>query len=101
MTSRPEERVVSETPALPSSNARTLCEAFQSIARECAATVALRTPNGEIEISWTEYGERVQEIINDAERRSMETCEVCGNAGETRKRQAWYSTLCDDCAERQ
>ncbi|RNL80166.1 AMP-binding protein [Nocardioides marmorisolisilvae] len=39
-----------------------LCEAFQNTVARCGDMPALRTPGGEQEISWTEYGDRVRGI---------------------------------------
>ena len=40
----------------------TLCEAFQASAARCGEAPALRTPGGEVEISWREYATRVKEL---------------------------------------
>jgi long-chain acyl-CoA synthetase len=39
-----------------------LCEAFQNTVARCGDQVALRTPGGQQEISWREYGERVRAL---------------------------------------
>jgi long-chain acyl-CoA synthetase len=54
------ERAVTERPAALSS--ATLCEAFQTTAAERADALALRTPGGEVEITFGEYAERVRRI---------------------------------------
>jgi long-chain acyl-CoA synthetase len=43
-------------------DASTMCEAFQITAAEHADLTALRTPGGEVEISWAEYADRVRSI---------------------------------------
>jgi long-subunit acyl-CoA synthetase (AMP-forming) len=43
-------------------DASTMCEAFQITAAEHADLIALRTPGGEVEISWAEYADRVRSI---------------------------------------
>jgi long-chain acyl-CoA synthetase len=43
-------------------DATNLCEAFQASVARCRDAVALRTPGGEVEISWREYGERVRAL---------------------------------------
>src|SRR6202035_4698860 len=48
-TSRPED-----------SDVRTLCEAFQASAVRRGDAPALRTPGGEMEITWREYADRVR-----------------------------------------
>jgi long-chain acyl-CoA synthetase len=41
-------------------DAQTLCEAFQQTAERYAGRVALRTPGGAFEITWSEYAQRVR-----------------------------------------
>ncbi len=43
-------------------DAATLCEAFQRTAECHAERVALRTPGGDVELTWREYAERVRRI---------------------------------------
>jgi len=43
-------------------DAATLCEAFQRTAESHAERVALRTPGGDVEITWREYAERVRAL---------------------------------------
>ncbi len=44
--------------------------------------------------------EKIREFIDEAEQKSRETCEVCGNKGETRDG-SWIKTLCDKHADKQ
>ena len=37
--------------------------------------------------------------VADAEAESERTCERCGNPGRLRKRNGWFRTVCDDCAQ--
>lgn len=43
--------------------------------------------------------EEMSKIIEEVERKSAETCEDCGNAGELR-RDGWWITLCNPCKEK-
>lgn len=43
------------------------------------------------------YTPESEAIIEQAEKRSAETCEVCGNFGELRAVRGWYTTRCDEC----
>ncbi|MGO9760110.1 MAG: AMP-binding protein [Solirubrobacteraceae bacterium] len=43
-------------------DAATLCEAFQRTSAYHAEQVALRTPGGDVEITWREYAERVRRL---------------------------------------
>jgi hypothetical protein len=40
--------------------------------------------------------EKVSDFVNEAERKSYKTCEVCGESGELRGR-AWLTVRCDGC----
>jgi hypothetical protein len=40
--------------------------------------------------------EKISDIIDNAESKSYETCELCGEPGKTRGR-GWISTQCDKC----
>jgi long-subunit acyl-CoA synthetase (AMP-forming) len=46
----------------PTRDARTICEAFAITAALEPGAVALRTPDGTVEITWSEYAQRVREI---------------------------------------
>jgi long-subunit acyl-CoA synthetase (AMP-forming) len=46
----------------PFAAAATLCDLFQATVARVPDTVALRTPNGGLEVTWKQYGERVQSI---------------------------------------
>ncbi|AEF39182.1 AMP-dependent synthetase/ligase [Hoyosella subflava] len=45
-----------------SSQARTLCEAFQNTVRDYSSRIAVRTPGGATTLTWGQYGERVRAI---------------------------------------
>lgn len=40
-------------------------------------------------------GEEAERAIEEAERRSAETCEECGRPGALVARRGWYSTFCE------
>lgn len=42
--------------------------------------------------------EKIQSLIDEAERKSAETCEKCGKPGKTRGG-GWITTLCDECVK--
>lgn len=46
----------------PASQPRTMCEAFQATAARTPNSIALRTPNSGINITWREYAERVRNL---------------------------------------
>jgi long-subunit acyl-CoA synthetase (AMP-forming) len=54
------ETTTAEPTASAKTDISTLCEAFQATAARCGDALALRTPGGEVEISWREYAERVR-----------------------------------------
>lgn len=37
-------------------------------------------------------------LIDEAEKESARTCELCGGAGRIREKGLWYKTFCDPCA---
>lgn len=37
-------------------------------------------------------------LIDEAEKDSARTCELCGGPGRLREKRLWYKTLCDPCA---
>lgn len=39
----------------------------------------------------------VRKVIDEAESKSLETCEVCGNPGKRESHQGWLSTECKVC----
>ena len=43
-----------------------------------------------------EGSDEMYKLIVGAEKKSYETCQVCGNSGELRKDIGWYLTLCDE-----
>ena len=43
-------------------DAATLCEAFQATAEQFSDRVALRTPGGETELTWSQYGDAVRRV---------------------------------------
>ena len=51
---------------------------------------------GGLRVYTTPYDEEAQEIINYYESLSYDTCERCGNVGESRPT-GWIRTLCDRC----
>lgn len=58
-TRAPATAPATTEPTVPS---RSLCEAFQHRVAVTPDVVALRTPGGEVEITWREYGARVRAI---------------------------------------
>ena len=47
----------------------------------------------------SEYTDAINDIVDEAERKSSETCEMCGSLGEIRKL-PWITTLCDVCMDK-
>lgn len=43
--------------------------------------------------------DKIQNLIDEAERKSAEICEACGKPGKTRGG-GWITTLCDECAKK-
>jgi hypothetical protein len=47
------------------------------------------------------YYPKIEELVDDAEAKSFETCEVCGKPGKLREDRSWIVTLCDECNEKE
>ncbi len=58
--------------------AASLCEAFQRTAAGAAEALALRTPGGGQELSWAEYGRRVERIAGGLEALGVQRGETVG-----------------------
>jgi long-chain acyl-CoA synthetase len=54
--------ISTESADLPTNEPSTLCEAFQATAARRGGAVALRTPGGEVALSWREYAQRVRAL---------------------------------------
>jgi len=39
----------------------------------------------------------VYNLIDNAEKQSTKTCEICGKEGKERNLDGWFQTLCEDC----
>lgn len=44
--------------------------------------------------------EKIDDLVWEAEKKSVETCEVCGKSGSI-KRQGWLRCLCDECEKKE
>jgi hypothetical protein len=42
----------------------------------------------------------IYSIIEEAEKKSEKTCERCGDAGENKRVNGWYATLCNKCCDK-
>ena len=43
------------------------------------------------------YSDEVSKIISEAEDKSENICEVCGNVGKNREKNGWWKTRCNNC----
>lgn len=50
---------------------------------------------GELRIYIDSGTDTMYDILDEAERKSLEICEVCGEAGELRTDRSWFKTLCE------
>lgn len=46
-----------------------------------------------------EVENKIRRLINEAERKSSSTCEVCGKPGRRRTELDYIQALCDECAK--
>jgi len=55
---------------------------------------------GTLRFYWASHNLSAGEVaVAEAEAESERTCERCGNPGRLRKRNGWFRTVCDDCAQ--
>ena len=54
---------------------------------------------GTLRFYWSGNHPDGDNLIDEAETRSAQTCELCGTPGRLRSNRGWYQTLCDACAE--
>lgn len=48
------------------------------------------------------YIEKIEDIIDKYEKKSLKTCESCGSTREVKLRgRGWIRTLCEDCSEKE
>jgi hypothetical protein len=55
---------------------------------------------GELRFYANGGNDKIQDLIDSAERKSVQICENCGKPGKTRG-EGWITTLCDECNKRQ
>ena len=56
---------------------------------------------GELRIYMSSYVPEIEEIINEATRKSLEICEICGESGERIDRSGWLMTRCEECLKKE
>lgn len=44
--------------------------------------------------------DKVDELVREAEEKSLKICELCGEPGELKTDVWWHKTLCDNCNEK-
>ncbi len=54
---------------------------------------------GELRFYYYGGDEYIEKVIDELEKKSRKTCEICGKPGELRDRAGWYKTLCEKHAE--
>ena len=55
---------------------------------------------GSLRIYVTTMDNQIHDWVNEAEKASGITCEICGNEGSLHKKGIWLKTLCSNCAEK-
>lgn len=54
---------------------------------------------GELRVYCNYYPDEIWDLIEEYRKRSLKTCEVCGEKGTLKEKHKWYKTLCDKCYE--
>jgi hypothetical protein len=55
---------------------------------------------GSLRFYVTMASDEMYKLISDAEKKSQETCEVCGDKASLMEKSSWYKTLCKDCGNK-
>jgi len=55
---------------------------------------------GGLRIYLNMYTDEITEIIKEAEKKALKTCELCGKPGKMHELRGWYSTNCDTCFDK-
>lgn len=66
---------------------------------EQPVAVQVKEKFGELRFYLRGSSEEAERLVDEAERRSLETCEICGAPGVMRDLHRWYRTRCDKHAE--
>lgn len=56
---------------------------------------------GGLRIYWFDANDEIEKIIDRAEKKSMNICEVCSKKGERRNLNGWYKVLCGECYKKE
>ena len=54
---------------------------------------------GELRIYTSGYTDEIEDIIQEATKKSLKTCEVCGEPGKLVEIHGWWMTRCEKCLE--
>lgn len=75
-----------------------LSKKISEIAPECEA-VQVKEKYGTLRFYVNGYNDDVETLIDEYEKLSAKTCEICGDTKTAKQRgKAWISTLCNKCA---
>lgn len=77
-----------------------LSKKISEIAPECEA-VQVKEKYGTLRFYVNGYNDDVETLIDEYEKLSAKTCEICGDTKTAKQRgKAWISTLCNKCAKK-
>ena len=68
----------------------------QKILKKSFEILQVKEKLGGLRIYVNMYTDEIIEIIREAERKAIKTCEICGESGEIREINHWYFTNCDE-----
>jgi hypothetical protein len=75
-----------------------LSKKISEIAPECEA-VQVKEKYGTLRFYVNGYNDDVETLIDEYEKLSAKTCEICGDTKTAKQRgKAWISTICNKCA---
>lgn len=76
-----------------------LCKDVSEVSPE-TKIVQVKEKFGELRFYVNSANNKAYELIDEAERKSREICEVCGSKSKVRNNNGWLSTICDKCKEK-
>lgn len=77
-----------------------LTELINHLPKEYYYAVQVKEKFASLRFYMSATTEEMLDVIDEAEKESLKTCEYCGKPGEMRSDKFWLKTLCDECHEK-
>ena len=77
------------------------CPTYKDIKESHGFTIPIiKEKFGSLRIQYFGATEEINLIVDQAEQKSEKTCEMCGCESVVRKNRGWYSSICNECADK-